>query len=511
MSKISKRIIEYVLVLCAILALCFYINRELILKALYMDDLYSWSWFRELNIYEYAFKFYHSSRYRPIFNAMQYIFYAIIETNPMKLSIINKIYNSIVAVFIYHFVKKLDAGRIISLMVSAMYILSHYAYYQISQGIGSLETTSLFLSLIILFYCLKLASIINDKDDNGESLPIDDKKKVRYTIIIFIVFFLVVFTHERYAGTILPIVIAILGSKDKKLFNKRKIISFIALFFEVLVICIIRYMATGKILPAGTGGTYVEETFSIKQFISFCLTQVAFIFGINLGPEYLYGVDFFDITNVMVKHLLIASIVLIIIIVILYIVFRFWYKSKKNSIVADLIFLSFIAVCIGASSVTIRVEMRFMYVSFTTSMIYLAYMCSFMMKNIESRFLKLLPLSFMALVLILRLPIELEYRKHYYKIHCIVDSIRVNSIYDNTIKKYGLDDILNNKKIYVINKYYGMTNFYAEYILKIYDKNDVGKAMILVEDYSEIPETDIEENTIILYENLNDNNYAALY
>ena len=511
MTKIFKKVIEYFLVLCLLLVLCFYINRELVLKALYMDDLFHWSWFRGLNLFEFAFKFYETSRYRPVFDTLQYIFYVIVDTDPTRLSIINKIYNSIVAVFIYHFAKRLNVGRMIALMVSSLYILSHYAYYQVSQGIGSLETTSLLLSLIILFYCLKLTSIISSKDQFSEDVFLENKYKIRYTLVLFILFFLVVFTHERYIGTALPIVIAIIGSKDEKLISRRKIVSLIVFAFEILLICFIRYMAIGKVIPAGTGGTYVEETFSINQLISFCFIQVAFIFGINLGPEYLYGIGFFDIVNVKVKYLLIASIVLIIMIVILYIVFRFWVKSKKNNLLADLLFLSFIAVCIGSSSVTIRVELRFIYVSFTAAMIYLSYMSSFIMNNIDNRFVKLIPLSLTILVLITRLPIELEYRKYYNKIHCIVDTIRVNSIYDNTIKKYGLDDILNNKKIFVINKYYGMTNFYAEYILKIYDKNNVGNTMILVNDFDEIPASDINENTIVLYENLNDNNYASLY
>ena len=56
-----------------------------------------------------------------------------------------------------------------------------------------------------------------------------------------------------------------------------------------------------------------------------------------------------------------------------------------------------------------------------------------------------------------------------------------------------------------------MTKFYAENILKIYDINNIGKPMILVSDISEIPQEDFGENTIILYEDIANNNYAALY
>ena len=114
MKNVLKKVFEYAIVFTILLGLCFYINRDLILKAFYMDDLYHWSWFRGLNLFDFAFKFYEASRYRPIFETIQYIFYVIIGTNPMKLSIINKVYNSLIALFIYHFAKRLSKNQLLS-------------------------------------------------------------------------------------------------------------------------------------------------------------------------------------------------------------------------------------------------------------------------------------------------------------------------------------------------------------------------------------------------------------
>lgn len=501
MKNVLKKVVEYVSVFVLLLALCFYINKDLVLKAFYMDDLYHWSWFRGLNLFDFAFKFYEASRYRPIFETIQYIFYVIIGTNPMKLSIINKVYNSLIALFIYHFSKRLSKNHILSLLISSLYILSHYAYYQIGQGIGSLESTALLLALMILFYCLKLSGAVEEKYDNN----------LKNTIIIFFLFLIVSFTHERFLCTAAPIVIAIFTAKGDKLISKTKVVSLIAFILEILLICFIRYIAIGKVLPAGTGGTYVEDTFSIAECIKYCFIQVAFIFGINIGPEYLYGIDFVSLPNTVSKYLLLVSIALIFIVILWYIVLRIMNKQEMKYVAADLIFLSFIAVCIGSSSVTIRVELRFIYVSFTASMLYLIYMCSFIVSKLTVKKLRVLPILLVALAFVTRIPIELNYRKYFPKIHCIVDMIRVNSIYDNTIGKYGLEDIMNNKKIYIISKYYDMTKFYAENILKIYDINNIGKPMILVSDISEIPQEDVGENTIILYEDIDNNNYAALY
>ena len=293
--------------------------------------------------------------------------------------------------------------------------------------------------------------------------------------------------------------------------SKSKIVSLAILILEILLICYIRFLAIGKVMPAGTGGTYVEETFNILGCLKYCFIQVAFIFGINIGPDYLYGIDFASLPDKMSKYSLIVSIVLILAVILWYIIIRIMNKQKMKYVAADLLFLSFIAVCIGASSVTIRVELRFIYVSFTAAMLYLLYMCSFIVSKLKSKKLRILTILLVALAFVTRIPIELSYRKYFPKIHCIVDMIRVNSIYDNTIGKYGVDDIVNNKKIYVINKYYGLTNFYAESILKIYDINDVGKPMIMVSDLSEIPQEDIgNSNVIILYEDITNNNYAVL-
>ena len=510
--KKLKAIIEYVIVFALLLALCFYVNRDIVIKALYMDDLFHWAWFRGLNIFEFAFKFYGVSRYRPVFDAIQYIFYMIIDTDPFRYVIINKVYNSIIALFIYHFIKRVDAGRVIAFIFSGLYLIAHFAYYQIGQGIGSLESDAQFFALVILFFSLKLSGAITKKDEFGGIILPNEKDNVRNTVALFLMFFLISFTHERFMGLAVPIVIAVLMSRDEEdmSISRRKIVSLIVFVLEILLICFIRFLAIGKVMPAGTGGTYVEETFNVFECIGYCFAQVACIFGINIGPDYLYGVDFFNLEGRKVKLFALMSIVIIAIMIVAYIYNRIKHKSRKNALAGDLIFLSFIAMCIGASSVTIRVEMRFVYVSFTAAVIYLTYMCGYICNSIELERLKLVPIGLLVLVFVTRVPIELRYRTYFPKIHCYVDLNRVNSIYDNTIGRYGVDEVLHKKKIYIIEKVYGMTDFYAEYFFKIYDKENIGNKIILVNDISEIPIEDINADTIILYEYYEDNSYKSL-
>ncbi len=514
-KKIIKNLIEYLLVLSLLTCLCFYINKDISIKLLYMDDLLDWSWFRGLSLYEFAFKFYGSTKYRPIFEAIQYLLYTIIDTDPTRIVLFNEIYNSLIALFIYHIIKRLNAGRISALLLSALYIISHFSYYQIGQGIGSLETTSLFFTIMILFYSLKLIGTIKEYDSVGNEIYYNKNNNIKNTIMLFLIYFLIVFTHERFLGLALPIFLTIFLSKDEdnKIINRRKVVTILIFFIEILLICYIRYIAIGNIMPVGTGGTRVEDTFKLKEFIYYCFMQVAFIFGINIGPEHLVGIEFIAIPDKNIKILTLISIIIILFVIIFYTILKIRNICKKNkddNANADLIFLSFLIMCIASSSVTIRVEMRFVYVSFTIALIYIAYMSGYIINHFKQIISKFIVTLLILLICLTRIPVELTYRDYYDKIYCFFNMKRINSIYDETIGKYGLEDILNNKKIYLIKKYYEMTNFYAEYMLKIYDKNNIGNTIILVDDISEIPLEEYGDNTIILYEDLLNGVYVPL-
>ena len=521
-SKIYK-IIEYLLVFFALFFICLIINDGIVIKGLFMDDLYDWSWFRGTSYFDFALKFYPSSKYRPVFESAEYLLYMLVGTNPMLITFYNKLLNAIIALFIYYFVNHFGNNRIKSFFVATLYLFGHYSYYQISQGIGNLESVSLLLSIMILFFSLDLVGCFDLFDENKENYR-DIKKNRKLVFIILILFFLLVFTHERYIGVASTIFLAILFAKkvdsdtnnidNKYKMLKFKILSILSLILEFILIIIIRFLATNRIIPAGTGGTYVEKTFYIGNFLNFAIEQVKMIFGINIGPEHLVGIEYNNIADITIKNLTVFSNILIFIIIAIYFITEIYniYK-KKNACVnisVDLLFLSFIGVCIASSSVTIRIEMRFVYVSFTAAIIYLSYMCSYIKESINSKFIKFIFSYIIILVIALRLPIEMEYRRNFDKIYCFVNQQRMNSIYENTIAKFGLDDTLHNKKIYIINKYFGMTDFYAEYYFKIFDKTNVGNIIILLDDPEEIKNYDMDKNSIVLYENIDKNEYEIL-
>lgn len=494
----AKNIFKYIFIFIVLLTLCIVVNKNLIIKGLYKDDLYNWSWFPGMNALDFSFGFYSESRYRPFFNIVQYLEYVIVANKPIIFTYFNYVTNSLLALFIFHFASKLKAGNLISFLISALFIISHFAYYQIGQVFGLLETESQFFALLILFLCFKITGII---ENIHLSLTI---------IIMYLVFFVVSFTHERYL-CLMPLILVSLimakGHADDKEIIRTKFLSILIFIFTLFIIAGIRYVALGKIIPAGTGGTSVEETFNFIEVIKNCFKQLFMIFGINIGPEHLVGAEFSAIPNVFTKFFGILSIASIIIIFAIYLMTKIHFKDEKKTWLPDILFVLFIVSCIGASSVTIRIEMRFIYVSFTASLLYLSYVCGYIFDK-KNKFFTLLFFILTIFFVAMRTPIELRYRKYYNKVHCIVDQMMMNSLYDNTIGVYGVDDILHNKKIYILNNLFGMTDFYAEYFYKIYDKENIGNKIVFINSIAELPNGSNNDNSIVLIEDMVNNAYV---
>lgn len=552
MHEKVKKIIEYIIVFILLLLLCFYINRNIIIKALYMDDLYSWSWFPGLNLFEYAFKFYGSSRYRPVFDAIQYIEYFVVQNRVYIFAVVNKVLNTLVALFIYHFAIRLKAKKIISFLVAFMYVVTHFSYYQIGQVIGLLETEAQFFALLILFLSLKLVGVI-DRNNNEKKVLVSANTIITFFMILM--YFTIAFTHERYLSLLPVIMLSIFFAKginegDKKKIFRYRVFSYLSLLLTLILICVIRYLAIGKILPAGTGGTRVENTFNIKECISFCFQQVFMIFGINIGPEHLVGIEFAKINDSLVKYLTLTSSLLLIVTCAISIIYKIYLITKNNMDISkysvfvktkrkksndyratdidnnlirdvhiknkfrlflpDILFMLFIAMCIGSSSVTIRVEMRFVFVSFTASLLYISYICGFLFNEFDkvNKIVSYIVINFVILLLLVcRVPVELNYRDNYKNIHFFIDLDRVNSIYDNTISKYGLDEILKNRTVYMSNNFFGFTDFYAEWFYKIYDTRNLpidekGTKIQLIKNVIDLPKDATNDNSVLLIENI---------
>ena len=517
----------------------FYVNRHIHIKALYMDDLYLFSFFREQDFLTFSFPIGEAVRFRPVYWALSYIEMVFVGNDPNRYWYFNVVLNGLLACFLCYFSWVVSKGKkIVSLSLSLIFLSTHFAYYQIAQALGILETLALGFSLITLYF---LYQELNE-----------EKHFLRNLIFSHIFFFLLVFTHERYIA-LLPLFYVPLFFRGRageaKILTGGKILP----LAQAFLFYAIRKFAIGSFIPKGTGGTEVTESFKLEEALQNAFTEVYYIFGFQKGPEHLNGIPWENVAE-NIRKLVYASIVVLGIAVFLCLIFALIRISKtdksigestessigkstesgtgnqsvkttannaandvandatnksvsnfkkeqkrvkparlRNFIGNNILFLLFIAMCIGSSSVTIRVEMRWVYVSFAASLLYFSYLLG------VSR----LPLGtiFCLAFICLRLPVERYYRSYFPQIYFWEDQDRMNSLAEQTIEKYGRDYVLG-KQVYILENSYKMSKFYGDTFFQVFDEDFSGHGTKIhfFKDFRELPSEANSSNSIVLKE-----------
>ena len=262
---------------------------------------------------------------------------------------------------------------------------------------------------------------------------------------------------------------------------------------------IIRLNTIGTLSPAGTGGTDVEDTFVMEEAIENAWAQVDFVFGKNSGPDYLCVMPYEDspeeIQELIGKANLVLGLSVAVFVVGCVIEAVKDWKSVFKHLKTLALFLAFIALCIGSSSVTIRVEMRWIYVVYAAALILLAYMSSRM--HVAA---VLIPV-YVALMF----QTETFYRSHWDNLYYMPNQQRYNSLAEVTVGTYG--DEIFDKQVYIIGNTYELSDFTARTFLKVYDRDGEAKNTTLKFIDSDLDFKTIRENAVILWEDAENNAY----
>ena len=548
---------------CALMIFAFYVNRHIHIKALYMDDLYLFSFFREQDFFTFSFPIGEAVRFRPVYWALSYIEMVFVGNDPNRYWYFNVALNGLLACFLCYFSWVVSKGKkLIPLLLGIVFLSAHFAYYQIAQALGILETLALGFSLITLYF---LYLQLNE-----------ERHFVRNLVLSHLFFFLLVFTHERYIALLPLFYVPLLfrgragkntavkatstggnnaeteykgteqeksetrgneAGKEKKKEGKNIVFTSCILFLlplaQAYLFYAIRKFAIGSFIPKGTGGTEVTESFKLTDALQNAFAEVFYIFGFQKGPEYLNGILWENVAG-NIRKLVYASIGVLGITVFLCLIFALIriFKTEKsigNSIAVstdgitgtntesrtkssagkeqkrvklarlrsfignNILFLLFIALCIGSSSVTIRVEMRWVYVSFAASLLYFSYLLG------VSR----LPLGtlFCLAFICLRLPVERYYRSYFPQIYFWEDQDRMNSLAEETIEKYGREGVLG-KQVYILENKYKMSKFYGDTFFQVFDADFSGHGTKIhfIQDLTRLPKNSNRENSLVLEE-----------
>ena len=513
------------LVFALLLGFGFFINRGVELKGLYMDDLYLWSCYGEQSFREFVFPM-GGTRFRFVFYLAAWLELFFLGNHVTWMVPFNIVLNSIIAWSLYRIFVKVSGGRkFVSLALAAAYLLSRMSYYQIGQFYGLMESLGLWADGGRLY---------------GVYVYVNEKRASAYFWANGL-YFLASFIHERYM-VLLPVLLLGLvfgrwagirekssrewsvgspkeeevrrdagrsrsrasrsgsprtgrsggpGTGRKPGASSSGASGWLLLAVTAataVLIQVIRLFTIGTLSPAGTGGTDVADTFKISDAIAHAWEQVAFVFGRNSGPDYLC-IEPFAKAPSDIRFLILASNAVLGLAVLIFLIGMIRDRGRVLAHGRNLVlFLAFIALCIGSSSVTIRVEMRWVYVVYAAALLVLAYMTSLMG-----------PAGFLAILYAaLIFPAETYYREHWSNLYLWPDQMKYNSLAEETVEKYG-DDIFD-KQVYIIRDTYEISEFTAETFLKVYDRDGKGKNTELrfIDSDFDLPE--ITDDMVILGE-----------
>ena len=520
-----------------------FINRHLSIRALYGDDLYLWSFYGCEDFWSFTFPKVTKGNFRPFYWAMSYLEFLLIGPHVHWYARFNVLLNVAISWVIYFFSRRLSRrtrvpqgvlpGQAVGLLTGMLYLQSHFAAYQIAQVLGLLESLALLLAL------LNLWGLFDYMEGRG----------TRAYLRACLCFFLVIFTHERFIALAPLFYLAVITQylTERRLCRRFARLRTVELLLPLLILAVFfgtRMVVAGEAIPVGTAGTKVQDTFSLTQALGFAFTQVAYIFGVNAGHAIFCGVSFADSAR-WVQVLIGLSWLCLLLLLVLY-VRSVWKRGRitPRFIGENLLFICFIALCIGSSSITIRLETRWVYVSYTAALLYLSFVLGEIAKSgrveaeagravctraaavhrispayvnasdehgersdtKKSRAAALLAFSLLFMVYgAVMTPVEHYDRQHYPNIFFFFDQDRVNSLADCTIDAVGAENFLGKKQVYIYYNYYEMSDFYAEYFYKPFDpeKTGQGTEIHFINSPDELPADATVENSIVLMEHGN--------
>lgn len=462
-----------VIVALLLAGFAFWVNRGIAIKGLYMDDLYLWSCYGEQSFSEFVFPM-GSTRFRFLYYLAAWLQLALIGNHVEWLVPMNILLNIGVVFTLYRMARSFSRSTYIGALCGIAYLASRMSSYQIAQGYGLMETMALWMAVGILYL---LYGYLNEK--GGQ-----EKKKFWAACVLY---FGICFVHERYM-VLFPLFLFVLVCRKAR--DWRLWLSVTGSF---LLVQAIRLMTIGGLSPAGTGGTNVADGFSVGKTIRYAVSQVLYLFGVNAGPEHLNGQSFNESPLWVWMLVAVADLMLVLIVVafVAKLIGSGIGKEKKcgNYLCTSLLFLGFIAGCIACSSVTIRVELRWVYVSFAAALLYLSWLYGALTDGMveRGRWVQAVPyLGMITLFVVLMLPVELYYRGLYPNLYFWSNQSRYNSLAEETYEKYG--DGIFGKTIYIIGDEYEMSDFTARTFFKVYDKKRLaeGTTVVHIQDIRDI-------------------------
>ena len=469
----------------------FFVNRKIRMSGYYMDDLYMWSCWGEQSFLEYVFPL-GSTRCRFVYWLAAWAELLIIGNHIEWVVPLNLMLNGALAAGVYGFSAKLSRSRVMGFLMGILFAVSRFAYYQTAQLLGLMETMGTAFALAMA-YCL-YRYLRREEHWN---------RAFGYALAFY---FLNCFTHERYMVLLPMFYYVLVVRKDRKWYR------WLAPAVTFAVVLLIRKLMIGTLSPAGTGGTSVAETITKEGVVRNFLSEIAYLIGINAGPEHLNGIPWEASPFGLKLVILFTNLLLFLFccMVVLDLLQRRRYSLPLAGVFEDaVLFLGFMIGCLAASAVTIRVEMRWVYAPYVfklllTSSLFGARREVRLMRDADPeaedrfRISDHFPIAVIILMTLLTIPAQLYYRGAWPKIYLFPNQARYNSLADVTYGKYGKDVL--GKEIVIIGNSYQMSDFTAETFFKTFDPKRTGQGTTVRHVESILDFGQVTPNMLVLKE-----------
>ena len=476
--KKQKSVIELIVVFALIYVGILAMENDYLLRSAVKDDLNFTSYFCNASLFEVIYA--GGYKFRPVSSTILWILAHICGENLYLYGYVNILFGAICALVIYYFAKDVFGSELYGAIATVLYVVSRFSYYQITTQLGVMETTSTLLGIVFVWKLYKYLDI--------------GKSKYFYSAVVF--YFLCSMSHERYTA-LMPILIYVwLMSDEKSKFDKKSVLYFkkplITLGVFVGILAIFQLLVTNMMV--GTGGTVVTETISVESVYNNVIKSIKYIFGINTSEIWLTMIDWNSYSE-KAKFTIIASIIMIVIIVLISAIeiIRMKKDERKRSLSKVGLFVLSVGALVCVSSITIRVELRWMYFPYVAAVFLLIYLTSIK----SNRWIFSLKLACLVVYVITMIGFGFYCRRYYTNLYYWPVYTAANSLSDCT---YGEYEEKMYEKSWVIIASGDLENSYEDLMNQFdpYDQYDL--QLQVVRSVDELQSIDnIKEKEVLYY------------
>lgn len=415
------------------------------------------------------------NKFRPFSDTFLYLGYKLIGLRAENAYLYVLFIGALVCALLTLLIVKCFGKIWYGILFSCLFSITRFAYYSISQYFGVMESITTLCAV-----CTLLAGI--------RFMESDDNNACRRFVVVNIAAILCIFSHERYLtlyGYLLLLVFF------KFFFSKKSVPYYGVIILSIIAMLVFRKVYLGPLSFQGTGGTNLLDTFSITSMLGFVVQGIVQIFGWNMGPGFLVGITMDQAAPII--NLLPIGIIAIFVGMLLALLYQSKATHHYGILWTWLSIVSFIGATITSGCITIRLELRWLYIPYLGFLVLLFWMAS----NIQfsGKYRWCCAESILTVLLVLIFPIDSYYRTGWKYNYLGEEFLTNNAVYECAIRKYGAE--LYDRPIVIIEDNDEVKqDFDVMASLYYMDKSVTSQSFPSLD---EVPQELLQQNPVILY------------